>query len=251
MLYREIDKNAAGYEKIRVELRELQLKINAIQGISDDKDWQNVEKENLMCYFFEKAQNLDNNRKALLSEIKRNSSLSDFYSFAIKNNRYVSRMDEIKRGIEEGFDLSEIMIILDLPQNLRGIVKEIYMQYREYFNDLAQAGQIYKIKGSIQRRLNSNNWSAEYNKDIRERPIRKKVSVNTAEVENIPVFTGKASYIEYQRDDDPDTHWYRCFSDDGETYDTPDESVAAKWVDNKNVRMAPRTTIRRSDSSTR
>lgn len=248
MLYQKIDKNTAGYEKIRAELMALQSRINIILGIEGIKDWRITEKENLMHHFFPDEQ-LDDNQKVLLTVILQNSTLSDFSSFAIKSNRYVSRLDEIKRGIDEGFSLAEIMMILDLPQNVRRTGKELYMQNREYFNKLIRAGQIYKVIDRTYKKSDSNNLRIE-DSDEKGKPVKKK-AINTAEVENIPVFTGKASYIEYQRDDDPDKRWYRCISDDGETYDTPDQSVAAKWVDNKNIRMISKQATRRSDSLTR
>ena len=93
MLYQKIDKNTAGYEKIRAELMALQSRINIILGIEGIKDWRITEKENLMHHFFPDEQ-LDNNQKVLLTVILQNSTLSDFSSFAIKSNRYVSRVDE-------------------------------------------------------------------------------------------------------------------------------------------------------------
>ena len=65
MLYQKIDKNTAGYEKIRAELMALQSRINIILGIEGIKDWRITEKENLMHHFFPDEQ-LDNNQKVLL-----------------------------------------------------------------------------------------------------------------------------------------------------------------------------------------
>lgn len=161
------------------------------------------------------------------------------------DKRYPLSIEELKKGLEEGLDIKELMLVIGTDPKETHEKIAVYSIYSDFFRNRLDAGYGNDIKNFLNSSLSFRGYIPKelvlYAHTIDDletvAPVVKVSEQTYFQIENSSRYPDCAYYVALSRtSDNTEEHsrYFHCVSPDGETYESVNESDAASWVNKKN-----------------